>query len=263
MKIKKVSGTAVLDGNVIDSLGDSPTNAPSQRVVTEAFESLKENLEVLWENTNVETDFGAKTITLNSNNYDYSLVLAYRNQGVDDRTISIIIEKNKSADLEYTDYFDNTVRNWNRQISITNDTTVTFTATTINGAETLNALKPYLILGIGGKRSEIDVITDGTPVKTGRKVDEKDEWVKRVSLGTLPAANSSITIPDGLNHEEVLIINIIGNASDSTGAYQTNLGGFDTRFAVNPNGLVLKTKDESYASYTGYADIYFKYKEEV
>lgn len=36
MKIKKVSGTAVLNGNVVDSLtGNSTTNAPSQRAVKE------------------------------------------------------------------------------------------------------------------------------------------------------------------------------------------------------------------------------------
>lgn len=38
MKIKKISGTAVLDGNVVDSLDDnSTTNAPSQRAVNEAI----------------------------------------------------------------------------------------------------------------------------------------------------------------------------------------------------------------------------------
>lgn len=43
MKIKKVSGTAVLTGNVVDSLEDnSSTNAPSQRAVNEAISTLKE-----------------------------------------------------------------------------------------------------------------------------------------------------------------------------------------------------------------------------
>lgn len=38
MKIKKVSGTAILNGNVVDSLeGNSTTNAPSQRAVQEIF----------------------------------------------------------------------------------------------------------------------------------------------------------------------------------------------------------------------------------
>ena len=38
MKIRKKSGTAILNGNVIDSLeGNSTTNAPSQRAVAEAI----------------------------------------------------------------------------------------------------------------------------------------------------------------------------------------------------------------------------------
>lgn len=38
MKIKKITGTAVLDGNVVDNLSDnSTTNAPSQRAVNEAL----------------------------------------------------------------------------------------------------------------------------------------------------------------------------------------------------------------------------------
>ena len=38
MKIKKISGTAILNGNVVDSLEDnSTTNAPSQRAVNEAL----------------------------------------------------------------------------------------------------------------------------------------------------------------------------------------------------------------------------------
>lgn len=42
MKIKKVSGTVVLDGNIVDSLEDnSSTNAPSQRAVNEALKKRR------------------------------------------------------------------------------------------------------------------------------------------------------------------------------------------------------------------------------
>lgn len=46
MKIKKVSGTAILNGNVVDSLaGNSTTNAPSQRAVREINEySIEETI---------------------------------------------------------------------------------------------------------------------------------------------------------------------------------------------------------------------------
>ena len=43
MKIKKTYGTAILNGNVVDSLEDnSTTNAPSQRAVNEALSTIAE-----------------------------------------------------------------------------------------------------------------------------------------------------------------------------------------------------------------------------
>ena len=43
MKIKKVSGTSILNGNVIDSLEDnSSTNAPSQRAVNEVLNKRRQ-----------------------------------------------------------------------------------------------------------------------------------------------------------------------------------------------------------------------------
>ena len=66
MKIKKVSGTAVLNGNVVDSLEDNSTiNAPSQRAVNE----LKGK--VLWTNPNPTSEMIADTlINLSSDDYD-------------------------------------------------------------------------------------------------------------------------------------------------------------------------------------------------
>lgn len=44
MRIKKISGTAILNGNVVDGLEDnSTTNAPSQRAVNEAIATIIES----------------------------------------------------------------------------------------------------------------------------------------------------------------------------------------------------------------------------
>ena len=44
MKLKKISGTAILNGNVIDSLEDnSTTNAPSQRAVNDVISGIVES----------------------------------------------------------------------------------------------------------------------------------------------------------------------------------------------------------------------------
>ena len=45
MRIQKINGTAVLDGNVVDSLeGNSTTNAPSQKVVAEAINNVDKKI---------------------------------------------------------------------------------------------------------------------------------------------------------------------------------------------------------------------------
>ena len=56
---------------------------------------------------------------------------------------------------------------------------------------------------------QVNIITNGSPVKTGRKVDGKDEYVLRrtVDLGTIGSTpngnNKTYTIPTGLTNEEL------------------------------------------------------------
>lgn len=72
MKLKKISGTAILNGNVIDGLEDnSTTNAPSQRAVNEALKKA-----ILFN----DASNTATTITLNDSvvNYEY-IEIFYKN----------------------------------------------------------------------------------------------------------------------------------------------------------------------------------------
>ena len=76
MRIKKVSGTAVLQGNIVDSLNsNSSLNAPSIRAVNEGLGNIKGK--ILWTNPNPTAGFPAQTITLNSDDYDTYKVYYY------------------------------------------------------------------------------------------------------------------------------------------------------------------------------------------
>lgn len=54
-----------------------------------------------------------------------------------------------------------------------------------------------------------NIVTDGSPVKTGRKIDGKEEWVKRINFGTLPN-NSSKDVNTGLNANNITVTEIKG-----------------------------------------------------
>lgn len=70
MRIKKISGTAVLQGNIVDSLNsNSSLNAPSIRAVNEGLGNIKGK--ILWTNPNPTNEFASQTITLSSDDYDY------------------------------------------------------------------------------------------------------------------------------------------------------------------------------------------------
>ena len=76
MRIKKVSGTAILNGNVVDSLEDnSTTNAPSQRAVNESINNSKTKYERIFNGALTEAgkDYNLeKPIT----DYDFLVVSA-------------------------------------------------------------------------------------------------------------------------------------------------------------------------------------------
>lgn len=105
--------------------------------------------------------------------------------------------------------------------------------------------------------SETNLITGGPAIKSGRIIDGKIEYVKRIDLGQLPAAGEGKSVADGLDHTSILCTKIEGFATDSTGAYQNTLSGFDTRLTLNPDGLSITIKNESYISFTGIADVYY------
>lgn len=56
-------------------------------------------------------------------------------------------------------------------------------------------------------RYECNLYTNEEPVKTGRKIDDKDEYIERISISQLPNT-SALEVNTGLNVEEVNITDI-------------------------------------------------------
>lgn len=56
-------------------------------------------------------------------------------------------------------------------------------------------------------RYECNLYTNEEPVKTGRKIDDKDEYIERISISQLPNA-SALEVNTDLNVEEINITDI-------------------------------------------------------
>lgn len=106
----------------------------------------KATKKVLWENDNIIVDFAGQTITLSSDDYDYLMIFYYRNPSNRVETKGAIVEKNKTTELQYFDFFSNNVRAWSRTAQV-NKSTVIFSDSTINGGIQNHTLIPYKIIG--------------------------------------------------------------------------------------------------------------------
>lgn len=106
----------------------------------------KATKKVLWENDNIIVDFAGQTITLSSDDYDYLMIFYCRNSSNRVETKCAIVEKNKTTELQYSDFFSNNVRAWNRKAQV-NKSTVIFSDSTINGGIQNYTLVPYKIIG--------------------------------------------------------------------------------------------------------------------
>ncbi len=97
MKIRKTKGTAILNGNVVDSLDEnSTTNAPSQRAVNEAVDANKSKRETLWTGSfSVDATNVYSFLTLDKNVYDYDILFIDVCAGdamLDRTTVPLLIE---------------------------------------------------------------------------------------------------------------------------------------------------------------------------
>ena len=142
IKAKQSSG---LVATVIDSLkSNSPTDglsAKQGKIMDEKFSK-----KVLWTNTSQYIEFPPQAIALSSDDYDYLIILVYRNPSQETTLLNLIAEKNLDAEISYGDCFNGEVRNFNRKLSIS-DNNITFKDCFINGTINNGILIPYKIIG--------------------------------------------------------------------------------------------------------------------
>lgn len=108
--------------------------------------------------------------------------------------------------------------------------------------------------------------TNGSPVKTGRKVDGKDEYIKRISIAHFPN-NDALEINTGLNVNEINITDIkcLGYRSTDrtyiTVPFISMAGshiGLNTKVTNNILYLLIETTIDR-SSFNGWAEIKFIY----
>ena len=112
-----------------------------------------------------------------------------------------------------------------------------------------------------------NLTTNGVPVKTGRKIDDKDEYIKRISISQLPNA-SALEVNTGLNVEEINVIDIkclAYRSSDKTyipvpfiSMAGSNIG-LNTKVTNSILHLLIETTIDR-RNFTGWAEIRFIYK---
>lgn len=128
--IIKVSGTAILNGNVIDSLiENSAENTASQRAINSGFTNLENKIKstVLWNNPNPSAAFTAQDINLFSDDYDYLKCFYYNWTGEAALEIqSVEVPKGYNFNLCVTILVEKTVHYGSRPVKRKSDTVFSF-----------------------------------------------------------------------------------------------------------------------------------------
>ena len=114
---------------------------------------------------------------------------------------------------------------------------------------------------------QANIITNGSPVKTGRKVDGKDEYIKRIGIAQLPNA-SALEVDTGLNINEIVVTGIeclAYRSSDKTyipvpfiSMVNSNIG-LNTKVNSNILYLLIETTIDR-SNFSGWAEIRFVYE---
>lgn len=81
----------------------------------------------IWINSNPTALFEAKTINLNTTDFDYIIIQVIRNNSSTiNRRFSYFLEKGTSSDLNYSDRSGDTIRTWNRILDNSNVNSIAF-----------------------------------------------------------------------------------------------------------------------------------------
>ncbi len=106
-----------------------------------------------------------------------------------------------------------------------------------------------------------NLVTNGNPVKTGQKVNGKDEYVVFISCGNLPN-NSAKKVDCDLDFNSISITRQIAGYRKDLNNQVTNIPDNSNsgiiRFYINSEGLFVSTNYNA-SSWTGYFYVYFTY----
>lgn len=109
-----------------------------------------------------------------------------------------------------------------------------------------------------------NIITNGNPVKTGRIIDGKDEYIKRILIARFPNA-STLEVSTGLDHSKINFGDVSGIAKSTEQQLNVpfvSLSGLGIQVAtrLTSNNIAITTGNDR-SSYSGYLDIRFTYKD--
>ena len=115
-------------------------------------------------------------------------------------------------------------------------------------------------------RYEYNLYTNEEPIKTGRKIDGKSEYIKRITIPQLPNA-SALEVNTGLNIDDINVTNIkclAYRSSDKTyipipfiSMANTHIG-LNTKVTNNILYLLIETTIDR-TNFTGWAEVSFIY----
>lgn len=107
-----------------------------------------------------------------------------------------------------------------------------------------------------------NIITDGEPVKTGRKIDGKDEYVKRVNTGALPNATIK-KVSHGLDMGSIQVTDLKGMARRYsvciTLPYVATNANWQVELLISSGDICITAGDDKSSYTSSYVDIYFTY----
>lgn len=129
-------------------------------------------------------------------------------------------------------------------------------------AETMTQFQDNIENAINEIKQE-DITTDGTEVKCGYKIDGKDVYVKRISLGVLPNKNEK-NVPHGITNFIPIKFEGIAysdNLSDiiqlsSVTPYESNNQNYSIQVSLTKTSVYILCYNDN-SDKTGYLNIYF------
>lgn len=114
------------------------------------------------------------------------------------------------------------------------------------------------VSGIG--EDSCSLTTDGSAVKTGRIIDNKDEYVKRITLNGFPNNGVTKTWATGLNVPNIIVTDIKVSVLSGSGNWfmLPNNDSVNSKASLNKDGNINVTCYQGNLNgCSGYAEIYY------